>query len=195
MTFRKSAAMTSKINENQFRQLFLNPWHMLSSIWVHFGLWRPATIAEIWIFNIFPASAWSPYQSLFLKRDWERSRGQWSGGGRLLQRSQLLCVFASHSLAFLWSRIITQCRVWAGGGEGRQQCSAYSGGREWLADLPAGQVGDPSGRWQNFNHFMTMIMRGAESWDKQRCGGTIPGNITCYWTRFSLGISFPKPLA
>ena len=51
-----------------------------------------------------------------------------------------------------------QCLGWGVG-----SAAGYSGGREWLADLPARQGGDPSGRWQNFNHFMKMMMRGAET--------------------------------
>ena len=47
MTFRKPVATTWKMNENQFRQMFLNPWHMLSYIWVHFGLWRPIFTVKI----------------------------------------------------------------------------------------------------------------------------------------------------
>ena len=72
MTFRKPVATTWKMNENQFRQMFLNPWHMLSSIWVHFGLWRCIFTVKIWFSHIFPASAWSPYQSLFLRHEIEK---------------------------------------------------------------------------------------------------------------------------
>ena len=66
MTFRKPVATTWKMNENQFRQMFLNPWHMLSYIWVHFGLWRPIFTVKIWFSHIFPASAWSPFLSVNL---------------------------------------------------------------------------------------------------------------------------------
>ena len=72
MTFRKPVATTWKMNENQFRQMFLIPWHMLSHIWVHFGLWRPLFMVKIWFSHIFPASAWSPYQSLFLRKEIEK---------------------------------------------------------------------------------------------------------------------------
>ena len=66
MTFRKPAATTSKINENQVRQLFLNPWHMLSSIWVLLGLWLVIYTVKIQFSFIFPASAWSPFLSVNL---------------------------------------------------------------------------------------------------------------------------------
>ena len=72
MTFRKPVATTWKMNENQFCQMILSPWHMLSSIWVHFGLWRSIFIVEIWFSHIFPASPWSPYQSLFLRHEIEK---------------------------------------------------------------------------------------------------------------------------
>ena len=66
MTFRKPVATTWKMNENQFRQLFLSPWHMVSYIWVHFGLWRPIFTVKIWFSHIFPALAWSPFLSVNL---------------------------------------------------------------------------------------------------------------------------------
>ena len=72
MTFRNQVALPWKKNENGFCQVFLNPWHMLSSIWVHFGLWRSIFIVKIWFSHIFPASAWSPYQSLFLRHEIEK---------------------------------------------------------------------------------------------------------------------------
>ena len=72
MSFRKPVATTWKMNENQFRQMFLIPWHMLSHIRVHFGLWRPISMVKIWFSHIFPASAWSPYQSLFLRHEIEK---------------------------------------------------------------------------------------------------------------------------
>ena len=66
MTFRKPVATTWKMNENQFRRMFLNPWHMLSYIWVHFGLWRPIFTVKLWFSHIFPASAWLPFLSVNL---------------------------------------------------------------------------------------------------------------------------------
>ena len=66
MTFKETVATTWKINENQFRQLFLNPWHMLSSIWVLLGLWLVIYTVKIQFSFIFPASAWSPFLSVNL---------------------------------------------------------------------------------------------------------------------------------
>ena len=66
ITIRKPVATTWKMNENQFHQMFLNPWHMLSYIWVHLGLWRPIFTAKIWFSHIFPASARSPFLSVIL---------------------------------------------------------------------------------------------------------------------------------
>ena len=60
------------MNKNHFRQMFLNPWHMLSYIGVHFCLWRPIFIVKIRFSYVFPALAWSPYQSLFLRHEIEK---------------------------------------------------------------------------------------------------------------------------
>merc|ERR1719376_483679 len=66
MTFRKPVATIWKVNESQFRQMFLNPWYVLSCIWVHFGLWRPIFTVRTRFSHIFPASAWSPFLSVNL---------------------------------------------------------------------------------------------------------------------------------
>ena len=66
MTFKETVATTWKMNEIQFRQLFLNPWHMLSSIWVLLGLWLVIYTVKIQFSFIFPASAWSPFLSVNL---------------------------------------------------------------------------------------------------------------------------------
>ena len=66
MTIKETVATTWKINEIQFRQLFLNPWHMLSSIWVLLGLWLVIYTVKIQFSFIFPASAWSPFLSVNL---------------------------------------------------------------------------------------------------------------------------------
>ena len=66
MTFKETVATTWKINEIQFCQLFLNPWHLLSSIWVLLGLWLVIYTVKIQFSFIFPASAWSPFLSVNL---------------------------------------------------------------------------------------------------------------------------------
>ena len=83
------------MNENQFHQLFLNPWHMPSPIPMPFGPWRPIFIVQIQFSHIFPASAWSPYQSLFLRHEIEKGTESGLGRGRHVQlRGQKLrCLF------------------------------------------------------------------------------------------------------
>ena len=50
----------------------MTPWHVPSSIWVHFGLWWLIFLVKNRFSHIFPASAWLPYQSLFLRYEVEK---------------------------------------------------------------------------------------------------------------------------
>ena len=72
MTFRKVTPTAKIVNGKKFWQAQMTPWHVPSSIWVHFGLWLLIFLVKIWFSHIFPASAWSPYQSLFLRYEVEK---------------------------------------------------------------------------------------------------------------------------
>ena len=50
----------------------MTPWHVPSSIWVHLGPWGSIFLVKNQFSHIFPASAWSPYQSLFLRYEVEK---------------------------------------------------------------------------------------------------------------------------
>ena len=72
MTSRKVTATEWIVNENKLSQAPLVAWHVLSSIWVHFGPWGLIFLVKNWFSHIFPAPAWSPYQSLFLRYEIEK---------------------------------------------------------------------------------------------------------------------------
>ena len=72
MTSRKVTATEWIVNENKLSQAPLVAWHVLSSIWVHFGTWGLIFLVKNQFSHIFPASAWSPYQSLFLRHEIEK---------------------------------------------------------------------------------------------------------------------------
>ena len=68
----KSGCCDLDSERKKFSQAQMTPWHVLSSIWVHFGLWWLIFVVKNRFSHIFPASAWSPYQSLFLRYEVEK---------------------------------------------------------------------------------------------------------------------------
>ena len=66
MTSRKVTATEWIVNENKLLQAPLVAWHVLSSIWVHFGTWGLIFLVKNQFSHIFPASAWSPFLSVIL---------------------------------------------------------------------------------------------------------------------------------
>ena len=72
MTFGKVTPATKLVNEKKLSQAQMTPWHVPSSIWVHLGPWGSIFLVKNQFSHIFPASAWSPYQSLFLRYEVEK---------------------------------------------------------------------------------------------------------------------------
>ena len=66
MTSRKVTATEWIVNENKLSQAPLVAWHVLSSIWVHFGTWGLIFLVKNQFSHIFPASAWSPFLAVNL---------------------------------------------------------------------------------------------------------------------------------
>ena len=61
MTFRKVTPAAKLVNRKKFWQVQMTPWHMPSSIWMHFAPWLPIFPVQNWFSHIFPASEGSPF--------------------------------------------------------------------------------------------------------------------------------------